>query len=137
MIHTRLMDHYKYVFDTMLFDELYDLTSDDFYFRNPTMEIYGRDNYVQYLKDILGTYCQETIRIYAKSESEYVHEYYLTFLSSSDKFFDKLFVVANITIKDGLISSYIIDYKMDSVSSMTQDILLKPTKEHGVLLDDG
>uniref|UniRef100_A0A2A4YU66 SnoaL-like domain-containing protein n=1 Tax=OCS116 cluster bacterium TaxID=2030921 RepID=A0A2A4YU66_9PROT len=137
MKHSRLIDHYNYAFDTMQFDEMYDLMTEDFYFRNPSLEITGRDNYIRYAKDILGTYSHETVRIYAKSEDEYVHEYYLTFLSSADKFYDRVFIVAQIKMEQGLISNYVIDYNLDNVSTATQDVLVGSTQKHGMLLEQG
>lgn len=123
MKHSRLIDHYNYAFDTMQFDEMYDLMTVDFYFRSPSIEITGRDNYIRYVKDILDTYSRDTMLIYAKSDDEYVHEYYLTLLSSVDKFYDRLYITAQIKIKNGLISTYIIEYNKDKVPVETKDIL--------------
>lgn len=113
---------------------MHDLMTVDFYFRNPSIEIIGRDNYIRYAKDILGTYSQDTVRMFAKSEDEYIHEYYLTFLSSADKFYDRLYITAQIKMKDGLISTYIIDYDVESVSTGIKNILVNSTQKHGMLL---
>lgn len=115
---------------------MHDLMTVDFLFRNPTIEIIGRDNYIRYAKDILGTYTHDTVNLYAKSENEYIHEYHLTFLSSADKFYDKLLITATIKIENGLICSYSIDYNTDNVSSITKDILVKSSEKHGILLND-
>lgn len=113
---------------------MYDLMTVDFYFRTPSIEITGRDNYIRYAKDILDTYSRDTMVIYAKSEDEYIHEYYLTFLSSVDKFCDRLFITAQIKIKNGLISTYIIDYNEDNVSVEIENILKGSSQKHGMLL---
>lgn len=132
--HSRLIDQYFYAFDTTQFDELYDLMTLDFYFRNPKVEIHGRDNYIGYAKDLKVTYSTETVNLYAVNEEEYIHKYNLIFFNSTDRLLDRLFVEAKIFIKNGLIASSIINYDAKTLSMLTQDLINMSTQKHGTAL---
>lgn len=130
-MHTRLIDSFKNIFNTRQIDDLNDVLTEDFYFRNPRIEIKGRDAYIQYVKGNQSLYTTETIRITQISEFKYKREYYLTFLDVSNNNNDKLHIIESLTIRDDLISSSIIEYDSDNVSDVTETILLKGAQNYG------
>lgn len=129
--HSRLIEHYHYALNTMQFDEMHDLMTADFHFKDPTTEILGRDNYIHYVENVLGIYKQETIRLEVVSDDEYVHEFYLTFLSGDGVFYDNLPIKSKIRIKNGLLFSYHIEYDLGDANSVDKNILQSSEKQHG------
>ena len=123
MKHSRLIENYHNIFNTLQLDELHDLLTGDFYFKNPRIEIFGRENYIQYSKENLSIYTTELLSLKANSDNEYIREYYLTFLNSSLKYSDRLHIFETLTIKDGLISSSILSYEIDHVSNSAKDLM--------------
>ena len=113
-------------------DELHDLLTHDFYFKNPRIEIFGKDNYIAYSKQNLNIYTTELVDIHAHSETEYVREYYLTFLNSSLKYSDRLHIFETLSIKDGLIGSGLLKYNADHVSDITRDIFHNAGKPYDI-----
>lgn len=134
MTHSRLIADYYNIFSTRQLDDLYDLLTDDFYFRNPKIEIFGKDEYIKYSKNNLSTYSIETVELRMNSETEYIREYYVTLLNSKIKYSDRLHIFETSSIKDGLIDKVILDYQTDHLSEITKKILDDLTKHHGTML---
>lgn len=134
MKHSRLIENYHNIFNTQQLDELHDLLTDDFYFKNPKIEIFGKQNYLRYSKENLSIYTTELIKLHANSETEYIREYYLTFLNSSLKSSDRLHIFETLTIENGLISSSVLNYATDHVSDNTKNLMADAGKTHGSML---
>lgn len=127
----RLIKNYENLFNTRQLDDFYDLLTENFYFKNPQIEIYGRDNYIAYVKDNQNLFTTNTLNIVATNTDEYNREYILTFLDTANKNYDELHILENIKISNGLISSVILKYDTSKISQTTQNLIVNACRGHG------
>lgn len=130
MANLRLMKQFINIFDTQQLNDLHDILADDFYFKSPKVEIFGKQNYIQYAKDSGSVFTTDLVKLYEQEENVYVHEYIVTMFDSQVRLNDPIYVVEHVKIRDGLIASSIIDYKMDDFSDLARDLLKNKVKNH-------
>lgn len=130
MANLRLIKQFINIFDTRQLNDLYDILEDNFYFKSPNVEIFGKHDYIEYVRKNDSVFSSETLKLYAKEDGLFIHEYMLTIYDSAKKYSDQTQVFEQVTIIDGLISSSIIDYKPKDFSSSAQDLLDIALKKH-------
>lgn len=113
--HLQLVKHFMGIFDTQQLDDLHDLLTDDFYFKNPKVEISGKEKYIKYSKNKGDVFNTDTISLTAQSPTKYVHEYILTLFDPVKKSKDSVRVKELINIKNDLIASSVVDYLHDVI----------------------
>lgn len=131
MANLRLINQFINIFDTQHFNDLHDILQDDFYFRSPKIEIFGKNDYIEYAKDSNSVFTTDIVKLYAKKNGFYVHEYIVTIYDSSKRLNDQIHVVEELQIVDGLIASAIIDYDMADFSPIARNLLENTIKNHG------
>ena len=134
MANLRLMRQFINIFDTQQLSDLHDILVDDFYFKSPNIEIFGKQKYIQYAMDSGSVFTTDLVKLYKQADDQYVHEYIVSIFDSQVKLNDQIYVVEHVTIKDGLIASSIIDYRIDDFSEPAQDLLKNTVKNHGTPL---
>lgn len=132
MAHSRLIKQYINIFDTQQLDELHDILVDAFYFKSPNIEIIGKNQYIEYVKDTNSVFTTDIVDLYAKDNGLYIHEYIVTMYDSKIKLNDQVHVVEQVQISNGLVASSIIDYKTDGLSESAANLLKKTAMKHGV-----
>ena len=131
MPNLRLMKQFINIFDTQRLNDLHDILVDDFYFKSPKIEIFGKQQYIQYAKDSGSVFTTDLVKLYEHEENVYVHEYIVSVFDSQVKLNDQIYVVERVQIRDGLIASSIIDYQIDDFSTSALDLLKNTVKNHG------
>lgn len=131
MANLRLMKQFINIFDTQRLNDLHDILVDDFYFKSPKIEIFGKQQYIQYAKDSGSVFTTDLVKLYEHEENTYVHEYIVSVFDSQVKLNDQIYVVERVQIRDGLIASSIIDYQIDDFSTSALDLLKNTVKNHG------
>lgn len=134
MANFRLMKQFINIFDTQQLNDLHDILVDDFYFRSPKIEIFGKANYIEYAKDSGVVFTTDLIKLSRLEDDLYVHEYIVTMFDSQIKLNDQVHVVEHVKIRDGLIASSIIDYEIDGFSDSAKELLTNTVKNHGNLV---
>lgn len=134
MANLRLMKQFINIFDTQQLNDLHDILVDDFHFKSPVDEIFGKQNYIRYVKDIGIVFTIDLVKLYEQEVNVYVREYVVTIFDSQVKQNDQIYVIEHVTIRDGLIASSIIDYKTDRFFDSARDLLKNMVKNHGSLL---
>uniref|UniRef100_A0A2A4YTJ1 SnoaL-like domain-containing protein n=1 Tax=OCS116 cluster bacterium TaxID=2030921 RepID=A0A2A4YTJ1_9PROT len=130
-MHSRLINQYINIFDTLHLDDLYDLLAENFHFKNPRMEIFGKQNYIKYAKDCYGIFATETIQLTKHNETEYTHEYYVSLFDTSWQIFDKIHVYEDVFIVNGLIDKAESRYEMDAISKGALQRIINAIEKHG------
>lgn len=130
MANLRLMTQFLSIFDTRQLNDLYDILADNFYFKSPNVEISGKNEYIQYVKNNDRIFSTETEKLYAKEDDLYIHEYILTIYDSAKKYSDQIEVIEEVQILNGLIASSIVDYKPEDFSNKAKDLLDIVVEKH-------
>lgn len=125
MKHQLLFEAYVNAFSTRQFDDLHDVLAPDFHFSGPTVEITGRDHYIQYSKDIFIVQKIETKSLHAISEDGFVHEYIFSYLDYDGYSFEKIAVKESFLVSNNLLASSKISYDANLLSAGFKNILTK------------
>lgn len=125
------MKQFINIFDTQQLNDLQDILVDDFYFKSPKIEIFGKQEYIEYAKDSGSVFTTDLVKLCEREENIYVHEYIVTMFDSQVKLNDQIHVIEYVKIRDGLIASSIIDYKMNDFSNSARILLKNTVKNHG------
>lgn len=131
MADLRLIQQYINLYDTRQLDDLHDILTDDFYYKSPKIEIFGKNKYIQYVKDSDSVFTTDTTSLSKKQTGLYIHQYVVTMYDSLVKLNDQIQVVEQVQITDGLISASIIDYELSTFSSSAKELLQNTVKNHG------
>lgn len=131
MSHIRLIRQYINIFDTSQLDDLHDMLTDDFYFRNPRMELVGRNNFITYAKDCYGVYTTENLVITLQSADKYKLEYDVTIYDVRTKSVDKISTCEWVVVRQGLLCSATVEYDVNNMSSASQNVLIDAALRHG------
>lgn len=131
MANLRLMKQFINIFDTQQLNDLQDILVDDFYFKSPKIEIFGKQKYIEYAKDSGSVFTTDLVKLCAREDNVFVHEYIVTMFDSQVKLNDQIHVIEHVKIRGGLIASSIIDYKMHDFSDSARDLLKNTVKNHG------
>lgn len=131
MANLRLMKQFINILDTQQLYDLHDILADDFYFKSPDIEISGKQNYIEYVRESGSVFTTDQVKLYEQAENIYVHEYIATMIDSQVKLNDQIYVIDHVKIKDGLIASSTIDYKLTDISDLARDLLNITFKNHG------
>lgn len=130
-MHSRLINQYINIFDAMQLDDLNDILVENFHFRNPKVEVFGKANYIIYAKECYGIFATETVQLVKHSETEYTHEYYVSLFDVSWQILDKIHVYEDIEIVGGLIAKVESRYDMGSISKATRRSIVMAMEKHG------
>ncbi|MCJ8325247.1 MAG: hypothetical protein HRU29_11460 [Rhizobiales bacterium] len=115
----------------MQIDDYHDVLTDDFYFRNPRIEIFGKNNYIKYACDSQGLCIGETVKLTKVNEDKYIHVFNVPMFEKSSVNPDKFCVIQEISLKNGLISSSIYTYDLSELSDTTNEFLENIAQKHG------
>lgn len=126
MPNLRLIKQFINIFVTHQPDELHDILADDFYFKSPRIEIFGKNDYIQYIKNSDVVFTTDMVSLKLGENDTYIREYIVTMYDSKVKLSDEIHVVEHVKINQNLISASIIDYKIDELSVSARKLLKIP-----------
>lgn len=115
----------------MQIDDYHDVLTNDFYFRNPRIEIFGKNNFIRYACESQGLYIGETLKLTKVNDDKYIHVYNVPMFDKSAGNSEKIDVIEEILVRDGLICSSILDYDINELSDANDELLVNLAQNHG------